>query len=196
MNFLAHATLSLHKDDILFGNMIADFVKGRLPLNNYPQEIREGILLHRKIDSFTDRHPAVLKAKNYFRLDYRLYSGAFVDIVFDHFHANDPHYFNHNEDLLHFTQHIYQVLQKNHHLLPTSSQYLFLVMQEENWLYNYKTFKGLKQGLRGVTRRAKYLENWENAFEISMNHYYELNQLYFEVMEALVLYVKKELKAF
>lgn len=57
MNFLAHAHLSFNNPEILVGNLISDFVKGKKQYN-YPQRIHKGILLHRAIDQFTDEHPA------------------------------------------------------------------------------------------------------------------------------------------
>ncbi|HEY8657933.1 MAG TPA: hypothetical protein VIL78_02790, partial [Hanamia sp.] len=86
MNYLAHAFLSFNNADILTGNMISDFVKGKAKFD-YPGEIQKGIHLHRLIDSFTDSHEVTARAKKFFRPQYRLYSGAFVDIVYDHFLA-------------------------------------------------------------------------------------------------------------
>lgn len=54
MNFLAHAHLSGENEDILFGNFVADAVKGN-EVMNFEGDIRQGIRLHRKIDVFTDR---------------------------------------------------------------------------------------------------------------------------------------------
>lgn len=64
--------------------MISDFVKGKKKFD-YPQGIQRGIMLHRMIDTFTDAHETTKEAKEVFRPHYRLYSGAFVDVVYDHF---------------------------------------------------------------------------------------------------------------
>ena len=72
--------------------MISDFVKGKTKYD-YPESIQKGIHLHRLIDEFTDTHPVTAKAKSYFRPQYRLYSGAFIDIVYDHFLALDKKHF-------------------------------------------------------------------------------------------------------
>lgn len=93
MNFLAHAYLSFDDEGVLAGNMISDFVKGNKQFE-YPESVRAGIKLHRSIDSFTDNHPATIAAKQVFRNDYRLYSGAFMDVAYDYFLANDPQEFS------------------------------------------------------------------------------------------------------
>ena len=72
--------------------MTSDFIKGRKKFD-YPDNIQKGIMLHRAIDTFTDDHEATKEAKNIFRPAYRLYSGAFVDVVYDHFLATDENEF-------------------------------------------------------------------------------------------------------
>ena len=41
--------------------------------------------------------------------------------------------------------------------------------------------------------RAVNLENSERAYQLTMQHYYELNQRYYEFIDDVVLFVKKEL---
>src|SRR4051812_26110944 len=83
MNFLAHAYLSFGRADILTGNLISDFVKGKAQYT-YPEQIQKGIRLHRAIDTFTDTHDATKEAMHFFKTPYRLYSGPIVDILYDH----------------------------------------------------------------------------------------------------------------
>ena len=89
MNYLAHAYLSFEITDIMVGNMISDFVKGKQKLN-YPFAIQQGITLHRAIDSFTDSHAVTRQAKSFFKESYGLYAGPLVDVAYDYFLANDP----------------------------------------------------------------------------------------------------------
>lgn len=63
MNFLAHAWLSFDVPEILAGNLISDFVKGKKKFE-FASGIQKGIELHRNIDAFTDQHPATKDAKN------------------------------------------------------------------------------------------------------------------------------------
>jgi acyl carrier protein phosphodiesterase len=98
MNYLAHAYLSFDDEEILTGNIISDFVKGKKKFD-YPSRIQAGINLHRIIDNFTDQHEATREAKEFLRPHYRLYSGAFVDVVYDHFLANDKTVFSNSTEL-------------------------------------------------------------------------------------------------
>lgn len=193
MNYLGHALLSFGKPEILAGNMIGDFVKGSLILDAFPEGIKQGIVLHRKIDAYADAHPATLKAKNLFRPDYRLYAGAFVDSQYDHFLANDPHYFPTEKSLYDFSQEVYSTLRNYEDLLPERFRQMMPYMFSDNWLYNYRTLKGMKQSFGGLVRRARYLDSSDKAYEILVAHYYELNQYYFDFIDDITGYVKNEL---
>ena len=109
MNYLAHAYLSFNTPGILTGNMISDFVKGKKKFD-YNETIQKGITLHRAIDEFTDSHSVTKEAKIFFKADYRLYSGAFVDVVYDHFLATDENEFT-EQTLKDFSFKTYQLLQ-------------------------------------------------------------------------------------
>ena len=74
-------------------------------------------MLHRAIDTFTDAHEATKEAKEIFRPHYRLYSGAFVDVVYDHFLATDKTEFT-EHSLLDFSQQVYTTLDKQAQWLP------------------------------------------------------------------------------
>lgn len=193
MNYLGHALLSFGDPQLLTGNMLGDFIKGRKALEAFPDRIRQGILLHRRIDQFTDEHPASLKAKNIFRKDYRLYAGAFVDSLYDHFLANDPHYFASAEELLIFTHTTYAQLQANRPYIPLPALPFFDRMQSDNWLYGYRTLKGMERAFKGLVYRAAYLDNSDKAYALLVTHFYELNQLYLDFIGDLVDFVKNEL---
>ena len=111
MNYLAHAYLSFGHPQILLGNMISDFVKGKKQFD-YAPLVQKGIKLHRAIDSFTDTHPATKEMKKIFTPVYRLYAGAFGDIVYDYFLANDKKEFETDESLQQFSQNTYTLLEK------------------------------------------------------------------------------------
>jgi len=84
MNYLAHLFLSGDSDDLLVGNLIADFVKGKVN-GQFPGQIGEGIMLHRQIDSYSNEHPRALTARNRFSGKWRRFAGIILDICYDHF---------------------------------------------------------------------------------------------------------------
>lgn len=169
MNFLAHAYLSFDEPEILAGNMMGDFVKGKQK-NTFPDSIRKGIELHWFIDSFTDTHPVAIAARQAFRPLAGLYSGMFVDIAFDYFLANDVNEKTENEWQA-FAQNIYQMLDKHRHHFPENFGELFHYMQTHDWLYGYRFDRQIKNSFNSVSRRAKYLTiNADEVFAAFQNN--------------------------
>jgi acyl carrier protein phosphodiesterase len=190
MNYLGHAFLSFGNSETLTGNMIGDHVKGRIALAEYPEGIRHGIELHRKIDEFTDNHPATTRAKLIFREDYGLYAGAITDTVFDHFLANDPKYFASADALLQFTQTVYQMLEEHKEHFPPGFAAYFPYMSTQNWLYGYRSMKGVEKSLQGLQRRAAHMPPSDKAYTTFVTGFYHLNQCYYELIDDIIKFVK------
>ena len=177
MNYLAHAYLSFDKPDILAGNMISDYIKGKKQFD-YPPAVQKGIKLHRAIDHFTDTHAATQELKSFFRPQYRLYSGAFADVVYDHFLANDTHEFSSEMELKSFAAGTYQTLEAYTGLFPLPFQKMFPYMKAYDWLYNYRYTWGIEKSLGGVVRRSVYLTESAIAFKIFNDHYAAMQACY------------------
>lgn len=176
MNYLAHAYLSFNKPEILVGNLISDFVKGKKKFD-YSPGIQQGMALHRAIDSFTDEHNASKDAKIYFKPHYRLYGAAFIDIVYDHFLAIDLNEFN-DSILFSFSQQVYSVMDDYISVFPDKFQGIYPYMKTYNWLYNYQHRWAIKRSFNGLVHRAAYLTESDNAFRIFEENYTGLQECY------------------
>jgi acyl carrier protein phosphodiesterase len=176
VNYLAHAYLSFNDPEILLGNLISDFVKGKKKFD-YPKVVQQGITLHRAIDEFTDQHKATKEAKEFFRPHYRLYSGAFIDVVYDHFLATDENEFS-EKSLYEFSMAVYSMVDKYGLLLPERFATMFPYMKNHNWLFNYRSLQGTNKSLGGVVRRSVYLTESDTAFNLFQKHYQPLQQCY------------------
>lgn len=175
MNLLAHAYLSFHNEEILVGNMISDFVKGKKKFD-YPVPVQKGITLHRLIDRFTDDHPVTKAANQFFKPAVRLYAGAFTDVVYDHFLAAGSHHWE-STSLSEFSSWTYGILTRHYELLPVQFQQMLPYMKSQDWLFNYQHRPGIQKSFGGIVRRAVYLNNPIAAFEAFEKHYEELGQL-------------------
>jgi acyl carrier protein phosphodiesterase len=176
LNYLAHAFLSFGDPDILAGNMISDFVKGKKKFD-YPDRIQMGIKLHRKIDEYTDSHPATRAAKEYLKETAGSYAGPFVDIIYDHFLANDTYEFEEGA-LINFAHQTYTQLENYEQWLPEKFRKFFFYMRTQNWLYHYQSTEGIHRSFQGLCRRAKYIGDSEPVFEAFLNHYEALKMAY------------------
>ena len=177
MNYLAHAHLSFNYPSIVVGNMISDFIKGKKQFD-YPADVQKGIRLHRAIDTFTDAHAATHQLNEFFRPQYRLYAGAFTDVVYDHFLANDVSIFSTDAALNEFAAATYTILENNFSVLPLPFQKMLPYMIEHNWLFNYKTKWGLQKSFAGLGKRARYIPETAIAFEIFTEHYDSMRLIY------------------
>ena len=177
MNLLAHAYLSFNDPGVLTGNMISDYVKKKKKFL-YPAVVQKGISLHRAIDGFTDDHPATKEAKEFFRGSYRLYAGACMDVVYDHFLANDHNEFNDDYALQAFALTVYKGLEQNKAYLPEKFAAMLPYMQSQNWLYNYRFRFGIEKSFEGLVRRSAYLTDSAPAFRVFEENYQDLEQCY------------------
>lgn len=177
MNFLAHAYLSFNNPKILVGNMISDFLKGKVKFN-YDIEIQKGITLHRLIDEFTDNHFATKNAKQFFKPTLGLYAGAFMDVVYDYFLANDTTIFKNKFALNDFATTTYKILEENANHLPTNFIAPFASMKKHNWLANYKEDEGIKKSFENLTNRATYINKSHNGFDVFLQQKDSLETCY------------------
>jgi acyl carrier protein phosphodiesterase len=192
MNYLGHVYLSFSDPEILLGNVSGDHYKGKLVLDTLPKRIAKGVRLHRAIDAFVDVHPAVQRAKIAFRPHYGLYSGAIVDIVFDHFLANDAKLFPSEGLLKAFTTNSYELLLRNEANFHGDFAKYFPGMQKNDWLFNYRSLAGIRKSLQGLERRAPKMPPITYAYETLLTDYYHLNQCYYDIIDDVITFVKIE----
>jgi acyl carrier protein phosphodiesterase len=189
MNYLAHAYLSFNDAEVLTGNLISDFVKGKKRYD-FPMGIQRGIQLHRDIDSFTDNHEEVKKAREYFRASYRLYAGAFIDVVFDHFLAAQ---LNDATDLKRLTTAYYKQLDEQTHHFPPVFLQMYPHMKTHDWLYHYHLLPAMERSFGGLMRRAAYITEVTTAFTLLNTHYDALNHHFKQFWPSLATYASERL---
>jgi acyl carrier protein phosphodiesterase len=192
LNFLAHAYLSFGNEELTVGNLISDFVKGRKKFD-YPQAIQNGITLHRSIDEFTDANEITRLAKEIFRPAYRLYSGAFIDVVYDHFLANDKNEFT-GDTLFSFSQEVYKILEQYSNHMPERFARMFPYMKNQNWLYGYREKEMIKNSFNGLVRRSTYMTESHTAYSLFEEYYSELRVYYTEFIREVKPFAKQRME--
>ncbi|MBL6447866.1 DUF479 domain-containing protein [Fulvivirga sp. 29W222] len=171
MNFLAHLYLSGNNEEIIVGNFIGDFVKGK-SYEVYSKDIQLGILLHRNIDEYTDHHKVVLRSKKRLWGKYRHYAAVIVDIFYDHFLAVNWTDF-HNSPLTDYAQYIYELIQSYENQLPKGVKHMLPYMIKHNWLLNYANTNGIHDALSGMARRTTFKSKMDEAVNDLKHHYDE-----------------------
>lgn len=189
MNYLAHAFLSFNNDEVLVGNFVGDYVKGK-QWQNLPYSIAKGVLLHREIDFFTDQHPEFIKCKRLFTKELRHYGMLFPDVIFDHFLANDAQRFS-NESLKEFSERVYKIVEFHMDKLPRKFSYNFWRIKSGNWLYGYRFRGGIENALRGMVRTNCMNYPEMLPVEIFRENYYALEESYKVFFPELETFVKE-----
>lgn len=151
MNHLAHLFLAGDSPESLIGNLAGDFVKGPLG-DRFPPAIRDGIVQHRRIDSFTDAHPAVAAFRRVLIPEHGHYSRVIADMFFDHFlscrfdeYAGEP--------LEAFLARTFAAIDPHQHLLPGLLRVLYPRIRDEGWLLSYREIGGIHLALTNMSRR-------------------------------------------
>jgi acyl carrier protein phosphodiesterase len=155
VNYLVHFLLAGDDEELRLGDVLGDFVKGRVERFEHPgltARMRTGIQLHRAIDTFSDHHPAVLRSKRILAPAYGRLAGVIVDVFYDHVLARRwaEH---HPRPLPDYTQDVYRTLRANLHRLPAAVHPLIHAMSRGDWLRTYATQGGIERALQGMAQR-------------------------------------------
>lgn len=151
MNFLAHAVLAGPDPWMRLGGFLGDFVHGQPPVA-WPPALRRGLYLHRAIDGFTDRHPAVVDARASFGPPYRRFAGIGLDLWFDHCLALDFARWT-GLDLADYSAALLRLLCEHDAWLTPDLRRLCGYMQAHGLPAGYADPQQLQRSLLGISRR-------------------------------------------
>lgn len=162
MNHLAHLFLP---GDVspkrLAGNLAGDFVKGLLG-DRFTPEMREGILQHRRIDAFTDSHPAVSAFRRVLIPDHGHYARVIADMFLDHFLAARFDELA-GESLHDFLARTFAAIDPLAPELPGMLRHLYPRIRDERWLESYGEISGIHLALANMSLRFSRRPQLETA---------------------------------
>ena len=188
MNYLAHLYLSEGSPELLIGSILGDFVKGTIGVK-YPQGVKIGIELHRRIDSYTDSHDTTLASRNLFSPTRRRYAGIIVDLCYDHFLCRHWQKFA-DVELADFISRAYDILLDHKALFPARLQAIVPVMICEDWLGSYRDLRGVEQALSRLSKRITRGDRLLGAIEEIKRHYLKLEANFLLFFPDLKYFVK------
>ena len=192
MNFLAHIYLSGDDPELKIGNFIADSVKGK-DFSRFPDRVAQGIILHRKIDFYTDTHPTVKKSIGRLFPTYKRYSSVIVDIIYAHFLAANWNEYN-SQNLTTHVDEFYTILHKNHSILPRRVQDFLPYMIKDNWLVSYATIPGIGKILYQMNHRTKNRSKMNFAVIELEKYYEEFEREFRSFFEELEVFAQNEIR--
>jgi acyl carrier protein phosphodiesterase len=160
VNYLSHLLLAGGSEDALLGSLLGDFVKGGTE-GRFTAPISDAILLHRKIDSFSDAHEITRRSRDRVSPLRRRFAGIIIDVCYDHFLSRHWRRFS-VIDLQSFAERVYAVLRNNRNLLPERLSRILPRMIAENWLGGYIHLERVGDALDRIagrlTRGARFMQ--------------------------------------
>jgi acyl carrier protein phosphodiesterase len=151
VNYLAHLFLAGDSAESLIGNLAGDFVKGPIG-ERFSPGIAEGIRNHRRIDAFTDAHPAVAAFRRLLIPEHGHYARVIADVFFDHFLSNHWSTFT-DETLEDFLRRAFATMDQQLGSMPDRLRMVYPRMRDEEWLQSYGELEGMRLSLTGISRR-------------------------------------------
>ncbi|KKI47568.1 MAG: ACP phosphodiesterase [Enterobacterales bacterium] len=189
MNFLAHLHLASLANSSLYGNILADFVRGN-PQGNYSEQVIDGIFMHRRVDVMTDRLPQVLEAKRLFREEFRRVAPITLDVVWDHFLAL---HWQELEPEISLHSFVNRAQIEIVPMLPDSPerfQNLNAYMWQERWLERYAELPFIAKVLQGMANRRPKLGALAGSFNDIENNYTLLEQTFWQFYPQMIAQAK------
>lgn len=194
MNFMAHLYLSGDNDEVKTGNFLGDFCTSR-EIQQLPDQMQKGIILHREIDAFTDSSEEFAQLVAMLRPTQGKYSPVVADIVWDHFLASSEYYFQEGE-LESFAAACYRTLLMHKAYLPPKAKRFLTFAVEVDVFTAYASMSGVQKVFIGMSRRASFQNNMANAaidLEINYNEFEVLFHTFFPKLIAHCDPVKEKL---
>lgn len=190
MNYLAHMFLSMDHDDLMIGNLSGDFVRVA-EMRYMKPDIERGVLLHRKIDKFTDQHPIVDRTIARLAPTHGKYASVIVDILYDHaLTCNWDKYTD--ESLDDFKDRHYKILTRRYDDLPSRLQKKIGKMVERDFIEAYRSFDGMRVIMRYMDKRTAFPSKFEGSIDQYEMEFEEFNEDFCEFFPDLINIVKEE----
>ena len=157
MNFLAHSLISLEIDEkenkkTLYANFAGDFYKGLVETIELPDELKEGIVLHRIIDKISDRNENFLN--ELLTEKFGIFKGIVSDMYIDHFLSkNFDSLFNDN--LNNIENKILYNIKINKKFFPDNFKRTFQWLKSEKVMSSYQNINFLERAFYGISQRVR-----------------------------------------
>jgi len=192
LNFLAHTYLSGCNEEIIVGNFMGDYVKGK-NYNRFPELVRKGILIHRDIDTYTDMHPITRRSKHRISPRYHKYAGIIIDIFYDHFLASLWNDFS-SLPLQDFVSRTYDLLKRNYKVLPEAVKRWFPTFLENNWMMAYQTVEGIELVLERMAANTSLPNHAGYAVEVLSERYDSFKNDFLEFFPSIIEFLEEKYK--
>ncbi len=174
MNWLAHLILSEPLPAFRVGNVLADILP-ITQIRELPEPFQAGIVRHRAIDSFTDKHPVFRQSVARLDPTFRRYGPVVMDIFYDHLLT--VRWAEHSDLLLsEFVAQFYADVEICRHEIPAGAYTILRRMRTGQWLTTYGDIDGVRLTLSRMSQRLRRPFDLGSAAGELERHYAALTQ--------------------
>jgi acyl carrier protein phosphodiesterase len=158
-----------------------------------PAKLQEGVLLHRKIDTFTDIHPDIKRSLALLRPTQGKYAPVVVDVLYDYLLFKNWDRLT-DSDFRDFTAQFYdRLLSLNHHF-PDYVKIRSEAMVQGDFLKSYTHEAGMRQVFLRLESRAKFPNQMRRGFD-DLNDNWELhNEAFLAFFPKLNQFVQEQMR--
>ncbi len=191
MNFLAHLFLGPRDPEQALGSLLGDFVRGPVHKIQLSSRVREGIWLHRRIDSFTDAHPLVALSRTRVTPARRRYAGIMVDMFYDHLLARHWERFT-DQPISEFTSDMYLMLLRQRAVIPANAWPVISSMAEHDWLGSYAHMASLHRALDSISHRLRRANSLPGSAQELERDYAAFEADFLAFMPQVIAFVRSQ----
>ena len=180
MNYLAHSMISLEIDEklektktTLYGNFSGDFYKGRIEGIKLSENLKEGVILHRIIDSIADGDDNYLN--NILSKEFGIFKGIVSDIIIDHF-ISKRFYSIFNENINDMEKKVLYTIRTYKKYFPEKFNDIFEWICRNKVMSSYSNLEFLERVFIGMSKRIKRGERLLSAVDEIKKNYDEFEE--------------------
>lgn len=170
MNYLAHFHLAGDDEGMIIGALLGDFIKGPLSSSaisalNLSTGIRQGIHLHRCIDSHVDQLPELSQLGRMLPPSLWRYKHIFLDLFFDYMLCLNWQSFDHRA-LNDYCNKIITILNQHRVSMPNSAKQFLLRLDEYQLLCRYGQRSVQTAIIKRLGQRLNQVDLFDQAVDV------------------------------
>lgn len=187
MNYLAHMFLSNNQEDLMIGNLSGDFVRVA-DMRFLKPAIERGVMLHRKIDKFTDNHKVVAKSIARLAPQHGKYAAVIVDILYDHLLTINWSEYT-DETLEDFKKRHYEILTRRYEDLPQRLKSKMDKMIQRDFIEGYRSLDGMRLIMHYMDKRTSFPSKFEESIDQFEEQLDDFNDDFTQFFPELIAFV-------
>ena len=157
----------------LYGNFSGDFYKGRIEGIKLSENLKEGVILHRIIDSIADGDDNYLN--NILSKEFGIFKGIVSDIIIDHF-ISKRFYSIFNENINDMEKKVLYTIRTYKKYFPEKFNDIFEWICRNKVMSSYSNLEFLERVFIGMSKRIKRGERLLSAVDEIKKNYDEFEE--------------------